>query len=316
MVQTPWCQRWAGQEGAVEEAPVGEVAGTLAPEPAAPAPEEQPPEPEPVAKPPPAPRGPLRPALVSVRGGTFLMGSPEEALTWEGDRKAYEDELPQRELTIPAFQMCKTEVTQAHYEAVMGTNPSDCSSGCGDTLPVQGVSWYDAVAYLNKLTSWSPRRSWPRGGGAHGLLRGQRRGRAWVSGLYRLSAAHRGRVGVRRAGGDDDELELRGGSRRRRGLRLVFGNAEARSTRSGQEANEWGLSDMYGNVWEWVWDAYDSYKSGQSGKQLWYKSCASRRVVLQLARGDLRSADRYWLSPVLRNRYLGFRCARGAGPQR
>ncbi|MBK9371673.1 MAG: hypothetical protein IPN01_36200 [Deltaproteobacteria bacterium] len=47
MVQMPWSQRWAGQEGVAEEAPVGEVAGTLAPEPAAPAPEEPTPEPEP-----------------------------------------------------------------------------------------------------------------------------------------------------------------------------------------------------------------------------------------------------------------------------
>ena len=80
------------------------------------------------------------------------MGSPKEALTWEGERKADEDERPQHELTIPAFQMCKTEVTQAHYEAVMGTIPSACVFGCGDTLPVQNVSWVDAVAYLNRLT--------------------------------------------------------------------------------------------------------------------------------------------------------------------
>jgi formylglycine-generating enzyme required for sulfatase activity len=59
----------------------------------------------------------LRPALVRLPGGSFLMGSQEYA---------EEAERPQRLVEVPAFSLCETEVTQGQYKAVMGENPSDC----------------------------------------------------------------------------------------------------------------------------------------------------------------------------------------------
>jgi formylglycine-generating enzyme required for sulfatase activity len=94
------------------------------------------------------------------------------------------------------------------------------------------------------------------------------------------------------------------------------GNAEGKVHTVGtKRPNPWGLYDMHGNVWEWVWDAYDSYKSGEvvnspgAGRAL-------RGGSFYSSPWDLRSADRNWLSPGDRFRHGGFRCARGAGPQR
>lgn len=57
------------------------------------------------------------------------------------------DELPLRSISISAFFMDSTEVTQAHYQSTMGTNPSYFT---GSTLPVECVSWVDAIRYCNK----------------------------------------------------------------------------------------------------------------------------------------------------------------------
>ena len=77
-----------------------------------------------------------------IEGGTFQMGSP----TSEYERDA-DEEL--HEVTVVSFYMSETEVTQKQYEAVMGTNPSEHK---GNNLPVENVTWYDAVNYCNALS--------------------------------------------------------------------------------------------------------------------------------------------------------------------
>ncbi len=58
-------------------------------------------------------------------------------------------EGPQRQVTVSGFYMGKYEVTQAEWQEVMGTNPSHFK---GDSLPVESVSWFDAVEYCNRLS--------------------------------------------------------------------------------------------------------------------------------------------------------------------
>ncbi len=74
-----------------------------------------------------------------IKGGSFVMGSPEG--------QGGIDEHPQHQVTVEAFYMDITEVTQDDYAALMGFNPS-IYRGDG-RLPVENVTWYDAVLYCN-----------------------------------------------------------------------------------------------------------------------------------------------------------------------
>lgn len=93
--------------------------------------------------------------LVNIPGGSFLMGSPqpEQAnLYWH----KYEE--PQHTIAIRPFCMGKYAVTQAQWRAVAALPPVKCeleldpSTFKGDDLPVEGVSWYDAAEFCERLT--------------------------------------------------------------------------------------------------------------------------------------------------------------------
>ena len=74
-----------------------------------------------------------------IIGGTFTMGSPDS----EAWRSADET---QHSVTVSDFYMSAYEVTQQEYQEVIGDNPSNFS---GENLPVENISWLDAVAYCN-----------------------------------------------------------------------------------------------------------------------------------------------------------------------
>jgi formylglycine-generating enzyme required for sulfatase activity len=78
--------------------------------------------------------------FVLITGGTFIMGSPHS----EPERR--DNESPQHQAAVSSFFLGKYAVTQKEYQAIMGTNPSDFK---GVDLPVEQVSWYDAVTYCN-----------------------------------------------------------------------------------------------------------------------------------------------------------------------
>ena len=80
--------------------------------------------------------------LIRIPGGAFLMGSPE------GERQRQADET-RHEVTISAFYADPYEVRQGDYERVMGVNPSHFK---GADLPVENVTWFDAIAYCNALS--------------------------------------------------------------------------------------------------------------------------------------------------------------------
>ncbi len=63
-----------------------------------------------------------------------------------GSTEGRVNERSVREVTLSGFEMAKTPVTQAQWEAVMGTNPSVSDRGMGPSHPVNRVSWYDAIA--------------------------------------------------------------------------------------------------------------------------------------------------------------------------
>ena len=81
--------------------------------------------------------------MVYIPGGTFMMGSPAT----ESGR--YDRESPQHQVTVPAFSAGKYPITQAQYQAVMGNNPSQFR---GEKLPVEAVTWNQAVEFCRKLS--------------------------------------------------------------------------------------------------------------------------------------------------------------------
>lgn len=80
--------------------------------------------------------------LLFIPRGTFAMGSPD------GERQRQEDETLHN-VTVSAFYIDPYEVTQKDYLEIMGENPSHFG---GDALPVENVTWYDAIQYCNKLS--------------------------------------------------------------------------------------------------------------------------------------------------------------------
>lgn len=158
--------------------------------------------------------------MLPVQGGTFLMGSEEQEAT-----------RPVHEVTVGDFYIGETEVTQALWEEVMGSNPAHFK---GATLPVESVTLADCRAFAARL--------------------GERTGRT-----FRLPteaeweyAARGGRkaAGTRYAGSDDLETVA------------WIDNADRPQPVAQLAPNELGAYDMSGNVCEWCSDIYDTYPAG------------------------------------------------------
>ncbi|MBQ4291544.1 MAG: formylglycine-generating enzyme family protein, partial [Muribaculaceae bacterium] len=79
--------------------------------------------------------------MIAVKGGTFTMGATSEQ---GSDARSWEK--PSHKVTLSDYYIGKTEVTQAQWKAVMGTNPSYFS---GDDLPVEKVSYNDCLTFIN-----------------------------------------------------------------------------------------------------------------------------------------------------------------------
>ena len=82
--------------------------------------------------------------MVSVPAGTFSMGAPSS------DNDAADNEMPQHQVTLAAYKICKYEVTQEVWIAVMGSNPSSVK---GNKLPVTDITYDDCLAFITKLNA-------------------------------------------------------------------------------------------------------------------------------------------------------------------
>ena len=257
----------------------------------------------------------MRPALVHVAGGAFLMGSPP------GEVGRYDDET-QHQVQVSSFAMCETEVTQAQFVAVVGKLPEGCESGCGDMLPAQNVSWFDAADYLDRLSRKEMLRP------CYAAREGQTVSWDRSCDGYRLPTeaewefAARAETTTAYSFGDDPALLP---------AHAWFDeNSENKLHPVGKlQPNPWGLFDMHGNVWEWVWDAYNpSY--GPNVTSLTYVEHLTIDpggpvpvVGVRVLRGGSFANHRGYPRSAVRNKYepsrrywnIGFRCVRAARPQ-
>jgi len=234
--------------------------------------------------------------MVRINGGTFSMGSPAN----EPER---EDDEVQHQVTVGSFYLGKYEVTQKEYQEVMGTTPSGFK---GDNLPVESVSWFDAVEYCNK--------------------RSQREG---LTPAYTISGSGDNRTVTwnRNANGYRLPTEAEWEYACRAGTTTAYNTGASITDNTGwysdrkthpvgqKPANAWGLYDMHGNVFEWCWDWYGNYPSGAQTDPVGASS-GSRRVrrggswsnTAQFARSALRINN----DPYFRSINLGFRVLRPA----
>ena len=164
--------------------------------------------------------------MVAVEGGTFTMGVPND------DTEADDDEMPQHAVTLSDFYIGETEVTQALWKAVMGSNPSHF---VGDKLPVEKVSWDDCQAFITKLNA----------------MTGQ---------IFRLSTEAEWEFAAR--GGNKSQGCQYSGSNDIALVAWYKDNSGNTTHEVGTKtANELGIFDMTGNVYEWCQDRYGDYSS-------------------------------------------------------
>ena len=166
--------------------------------------------------------------MVWVDGGTFRMGATSE----QGSEIS--DEKPVHSVTLSGYYIGKTEVTQALWQAVMGSNPSYFE---GDDLPVEQVSWDDCQEFIRKLNS----------------LTGQN---------FRLPTEAEWEFACR--GGNNSRGYKYSGSNYIDNVAWYDGNSGWKTHPVATKSpNELGIYDMSGNVWEWCADWYGDYSSGR-----------------------------------------------------
>ncbi|MCX7839025.1 MAG: SUMF1/EgtB/PvdO family nonheme iron enzyme [Anaerolineae bacterium] len=253
--------------------------------------------------------------FVFIKGGTFLMGSPTFE-PWRG-----QDEILHLG-TVSDFYMSKYEVTQEEYQEIMGYNPSTFS---GKNLPVENVTWFDAITYCN--------------------ARSKKEGLTPVYTINGQSVSwNRGANGYRLPTEAEWEYACRAGTTTPFNTQTSISAEEANyyghypyeieenyfsqgnlATKPGQyrqttvavgsfAPNRWGLYGMHGNVSEWCWDYYGPY-STQAQNDPTGPTSGTLRVYRGGGWNDfakhLRSAYRAAAPPTHSSYNLGFRLVLG-----
>lgn len=237
---------------------------------------------------------PQCPEMVMIPAGEFMAGSPDS----EAGRD--EDEGPRHKVTIlRPFAVGKYEVTNEEYATYVQANPvlrSPKTHG-DDKHPVTHVNWHEAKAYV----AWLSRKT----GHEYRLLSESEWEYAARAGTQ--TAYHWGDYGAANAHCDSCGTLW--------DYNAGFSDHEGSVQVGKFAANNFGLHDMHGNVWEWVEDCHnDSYNGAPSDGQAWLSGDCDKRVLRGGSWADhpkkLRAAYRKAVTSVVRNSFYGFRVAR------
>ena len=165
--------------------------------------------------------------MVRVEAGTFTMGATAEM------KDPYIDEKPTHQVTLTNdYYIGKNEVTQALWQAVMGNNPSSFK---GDNLPVEKVSWNDCQEFISKLNRITGK-------------------------TFRLPTEAEWEYAA--CGGNKSRGYQYSGSNNLSDVAWYYDNSGSKTHSVGtKQANELGIYDMSGNVWEWCQDWKGFYSS-------------------------------------------------------
>jgi formylglycine-generating enzyme required for sulfatase activity len=178
--------------------------------------------------------------MVLIPAGTFIMGA--DALPGDGYTHQVTISKP--------FYMGKYEVTQRAWTAVIGNNPCNWK---GENLPVECVSWFDAIEYCNK-------RSVKEGLSPAYTVNGKNVTWNKSADGYRLPTEEEWEYAAQNTGKDNYKYP---GSNNVDSVAWYNGNSDGKTHPVGMKApNGLGLYDMCGNVWELCWDIHDPFDHG------------------------------------------------------
>lgn len=172
--------------------------------------------------------------MVFVEGGSFMMGCTEEQAG-----ECFNPEKPAHPVFVRSYKICKYPVSQRQWKELMGENPSDIVN---DDAPVTNVSWDDAQKFIAKLNAFMGKK-------------------------YRLPTEAEWEYAAR--GGKMSENMKYSGGNDLNILAWYKDNAQGSlQPRGKRKANELGLHDMSGNVWEWCSDWYGAYPTDTELEQI------------------------------------------------
>ena len=223
------------------------------------------------------------PEMVVIPAGNFMMGSKVDPFAATPPSA---DEQPQHAVSIRSFALGKFEVTQEQWYVLMGNLPSNFK---GRTLPVEQVSWDDTQEFIKRLNAKTGHN-------------------------YRLPSEAEWEYAAR--AGSQTDYSFGDDPNQLNRFAWFAGNSYNTTHPAGEKiANQFGLHDMHGNVWEWTQDCWNgNYAGAPADGSAWTAGDCSLRVLRGGSWGInpqfLRAAKRGGSTTTNRDNFIGFRVAR------
>ena len=225
--------------------------------------------------------------MIAIPAGRFRMGS----------LASDSDEGPRHEVQLASFLMSQAPITQGQWRAVMKSNPAQFGGNPdGDQLPVEKVTWHDAMEFCKSLSRVTGR-------------------------IYTLPSEAQWEYACRAgtttpfAFGDTISPDLANYNGKESYAEGPKGEYRKQTTQVGMfPSNAWGLQDMHGNVWEWCLDhPHDDYEGAPADGSAWYRPLGLYGEDFRILRGgswdngpsECRSATRSFSQSAQPN--FGFR---------